>query len=190
VVKVGFIVEDKTERKIIESADFQQLLQDNRLSLVSPVINADGNGNLLPEKLKEEIAILQSNGAKKIFILADLDQDACITKTRERIGASADTLVIIAVKQIEAWFLADSHTMSTLLHEEFFFEWPEQENAPFDKLKSIFLDKTNRGVGTKDTFTARMLKYGFSLTRAAQHPNCQSAAYFLNKLSFINSQTP
>jgi hypothetical protein len=188
VVKVGFIVEGKTERKIVESAGFRELLFNNRLSLVSPVINADGNGNLLPEKLKEDIEILQSNGAEKIFILTDLDQDACITKTRERIGTSVDTVVIIAVKQIEAWFLADSSTMSTLLGEDFICEWPEQENAPFDKLKSIFLDKTNRGVGTKDTFTARMLKYGFSLTRAAQHPNCPSATYFLNKLK--SPQTP
>jgi hypothetical protein len=182
VVKVGFIVEGKTERKIVESAAFRELLSNNHLSLVSPVINADGNGNLLPKKLKESITVLQSNGAEKIFIVTDLDEDACITKTHERIGASANTIVIIAVKQIEAWFLADSFTMSTLLREDFSYEWPEKENAPFEKLKSLFLDKTNRGVGTKDTFTARMLKYGFSIQRAAAHPNCPSATYFLNKL--------
>ena len=56
----------------------------------------------------------------------------------------------------------------------------------FEKLRTLFLEKTKRGVGTKDILAARMLKYGFSLQRAAQHPNCHSAAYFLNKLHSLN----
>lgn len=183
VVKVGFIVEGKTERKIIESDDFNSILASNNLQLLPPVINVDGNGNLLPDKLAESIEILQMNGAIKVFILTDLDEDACITKTRQRIGNSANTIIIVAVKQIEAWFLADSQTLGTLFSDEnFVFPQPERESSPYDTLRSLFVEKTNRGVGTKDILAARMLKYGFSLTRAAQHPNCPSAAYFLNKL--------
>lgn len=187
VVKVAFIVEGKTERKIIEAENFVKLLHECNIELLLPVINADGNGNMLPEKLKEDIEVLKSEGAQKIFILTDLDEDACITKTRQRIGEGTDTIIIIAVKQIEAWFLADSHTLSQLMNDAaFFFDFPEKEPAPFEKLRTLFLEKTKRGVGTKDILAARMLKYGFSLQRAAQHPNCPSAAYFLNKLNSLN----
>jgi hypothetical protein len=75
---------------------------------------------MLPEKLKEDIEVLKSEGAQKIFILTDLDEDACITKTRQRIGEGTDTIIIIAVKQIEAWFLADSDTLSQLMNDTFF----------------------------------------------------------------------
>ena len=187
MVKIGFIVEGKTERKIIESEGFVQILHELKLALLLPVINADGNGNMLPEKLKEDIDILKSRGAEKIFILTDLDDDACITKTRQRIGGGKDTVIIIAVKQIEAWFLADSDTLRQLMNDlAFFLDFPEQEPSPFEKLKTLFVEKTKRGVGTKDILAARMLKYGFSLPNAAAHPNCPSARYFLNKLQSLN----
>ena len=186
MVKVAFIVEGKTERKIIESDNFIKILRECNIDLLLPVINADGNGNMLPEKLKEDIEVLKSEGAQKIVILTDLDEDACITKTRQRIGEGTDSIIIIAVKQIEAWFLADSETLSQLMNDIFFFEFPEKEPSPFEKLRTLFLEKTKRGVGTKDILAARMLKYGFSLQRAAQHPNCPSATYFLNKLKHIN----
>ena len=187
MVKIGFIVEGKTERKIIESEGFVQILHEHKLVLLLPVINADGNGNLLPEKLKEDLDVLKSAGAQKIFILTDLDEDACITKTRQRIGGGDDTIIVIAVKQIEAWFLADSDTLRQLMDDTgFFFDFPEKEMSPFEKLRALFLEKTKRGVGTKDILAARMLKYGFSLRNAAAHPNCPSARYFLNKLQSLN----
>lgn len=186
MVKIGFIVEGKTERKIVESVGFIQLLESLNIELVQPIINAGGNGNLLPQKLTESLEILNEAGAEKVLILTDLDDDSCITNTRKRIAIKDDILVIVAVKQIESWFLADSEVMSLLLNENFYFSNPENEPAPFETLKQTFLEKTSRGVGTKDILTARMLKHGFSLQRAAQHPNCPSAAYFLNKLHSLN----
>ncbi len=182
MVKLGFICEGKTERKVLESEKFKALLIKTGIDHIGEVYNAGGSGNLLPERLQEALDLLFSQGAKKIVILTDLDEDVCITLTKKRITTDENRIVIVAVRKIESWFLADSETMSLLLKEKFEFDLPELESDPFNSLKKIFINKYNRGIGVKDTFTARMLKYGFSVENAAQHPNCPSAAYFLKKL--------
>ena len=188
MVKVGFICEGKTERKVLESAKFQDLLIATGIERVGEVYNAGGSGNLLPGKLKEALNLLLFQGAEKILILTDLDEDACVTFTKNRITTDEKRIVIVAVRKIESWFLVDSETMSLLLKEKFEFGKPEEEIVPFESLKSIFINKYNRGIGVKDIFTARMIKYGFSLENAAQHPNCPSATYFLNKLQQLATE--
>jgi len=188
MVKVGFICEGKTERKVLESVKFQKLLIYTGIERVGDVYNAGGSGNLLPGKLQEALGLLFAQGAEKIIILTDLDEDACITFTKNRITTDENRILIVAVRKIESWFLADSETMSLLLKEKFEFELPEKEIEPFETLKALFINKYDRGIGVKDTFTARMLKYGFSLENAAQHPNCPSATYFLDKLQQLAKQ--
>lgn len=185
MVRVGFICEGKTERKIIESENFQQYLTGLGIECVKPVLDAKGSGNLLPENLRESLELLNAKRAEKVIILTDLDEDACITVTKDRITSDDNRFVIVAVKKIESWFLADSLTLSYLLKEQFYFDKPEEEASPFNTLKSIFIQKQSRGIGVKDIFTARMLKYGFSVENAANHKNCSGAAYFLNKLKQI-----
>lgn len=185
MVKIGFICEGKTERKILESQNFQQFLQEINVECVRPVFDAKGSGNLLPENLKETLNSLTAKGAEKIVILTDLDEDACITLTKQRITLAENRMIIVAVQKIESWFLADSITLSSLLKKDFYYQEPEKETVPFEALKKIFLNKQNRGIGVKDIFTARMLKYGFSVQNAAAHQNCPSALYFLNKLKQI-----
>ncbi len=142
----------------------------------------------MPGNSKEYLDTLLANGAEKILILTDLDEDACITFTKNRITTSADRIVIVAVRNIESWFLADSQTLSLLLRQKFEFEQPENEITPFETLRNIFLEKQNRGIGDKDILAARMIKYGFSLENAARHPNCPSATYFLNKLQQLATE--
>lgn len=181
-MKVGFICEGRTEKKIVESEKFQTYLSALGIETVGEIRDAEGNGNLLPHNLQRFIEVLLTQGAKKIVIVTDLDKDACITLTRNRITSDENTIVIVAVKQIESWFLADSITLSNLLRENFEFGNPEDQPNPFETLKELFKDKKGRGIGTKNIFARHMLKYGFSVENAAQHPNCPSAAYFLNKL--------
>ncbi len=182
MVKVGFICEGETEKIIVDSFDFKNILEKRNLKLIK-AIDATGNGNLLPKNIKPFIENLKDDGAEKIFILTDLDQDLCITKTKERINAPHDLIIVISVKQIEAWFLADSTTLSNIFKEGFYFDFPEVENNPREKLKDIFIAKTNRGIGdSKPKFAKRIIKDGFSVSNSALHPNCNSAKYFLDKL--------
>ena len=50
MVKVGFIVEGESEKLVVESPMFQQWLHDHDCTLVTPVIDAKGGGNLLPQQ--------------------------------------------------------------------------------------------------------------------------------------------
>jgi hypothetical protein len=113
MVNIGFICEGYTELFILESNNFKALL--NQLGLHSVgVINVQGNGNLLPHNIKSHRENLFKKGASVIFILTDLDQDQCITKTRLRITESENQIIIVAVKQIESWFLSDNSAMNQI----------------------------------------------------------------------------
>jgi len=188
MVKIGFICEGKTEKKIIESDSFQEWLQQNNIECLLPVVDAKGNGNLLPNRIEELRQELLGKHAQKIIILTDLDADSCITLTRHRITERNDQIVIVAVRQIESWFLSDTPTLQAMVNDSTFtFDQPEQEANPFQTLQQLLLTKTNRGVGSKSILVSRMLKYGFTIENAAQHPNCPSAHYFLTKLQTLAS---
>ena len=182
MVKIGFICEGDTEKILVQSENFQNFLLEKNLLLVN-AIDATGNGNLLPKNIQPFIKILKDDGAEKIFILTDLDTDKCITKTKERINAPDGIVVIISIRQIEAWFLADRITLSSIFKSKYFFEYPEKEINPREKLKEIFIEKTRRGImDSKPRFAKWIIKEGFSVLNAAHHPNCDSAKYFIYAL--------
>jgi len=181
VVKIGFIVEGETEALILDSDNFKAIL--GKLNIVSVgIINAGGNKNLLPHNILIHQANLIKKEAEKIVILTDLDDDLCITKTRERITERDNQIIVVAIKQIEAWFLADSTLLSHLFNESFIFDYPENENVPFDTLRALLIQFTGRGLPRKVPMAQKMINSGFSIENAANHPNCPSANYFLTKL--------
>lgn len=185
MVNIGFICEGDTEVKIVKSSAFQHLLIRSGLTCVFPVEDADGNGNLLPHKIREKRNALEKAGADTIFVLTDIDKDASIMSARQRIGECPRQRIIVAVREAEAWFLADSSTLSTLLDEPLYVDYPEQDAEPFETIRRLFLQRTGRGVGTKPMLARRMLKYGFTIEQAAEHPNCPSARYFLTRLQTL-----
>lgn len=187
MVSVGFIVEGKTEQILLESTWFQAWLQQQGINRVGTVIDAEGAGNLLPERIEPLQQELFGYGANVIVIVTDLDNDFSIRVAKQRIGEHYNQIVIVAVKAIEAWFLADTMTLTTLTNVSIHVDNPEWIDNPFEMLQQLFLDKTGRGIGTKPMLARRMLKYGFTIERAAQHPNCPSARYFLTKLQTLAS---
>lgn len=181
MVKLGFIGEGATEKAILESPKFKILLDKLELDYVVDVIDAGGNTSLLPDKISAYIEILQDKGATQIIILTDMDDAPCITKAKEYLKISDEHIVIIAVKVIEAWFLADTEAISARFNEEYFCEFPEEVgNFAFIKNESIRL--TKRGFRRKIILCKKMLASGFTIQNAAQHPNCPSAAYFIRRL--------
>jgi hypothetical protein len=182
MVKLGFICEGETEKIIIESLAFKEFLSTNNIEFIK-AFDATGNGNLLPANISPMINNLIDEGAEKIFVITDLDDDVCIIKTKERINAPEGIIVIVSVKQVEAWFLADSNTLTSIFNEEFSYENPENESEPRQVLKNLFIEKTGRGIGeSKPRFATRMVNSGFSVINSATHPNCPSAQYFIQKL--------
>ncbi len=71
----------------------------------------------MTNNIKGYIERLEKSGAEVILILSDLDENICITETKNRIEARLQDIVIVAVKKIEAWFLANGTTMQFLLND-------------------------------------------------------------------------
>ena len=119
MVKVGFIVEGSCEKIIIESEAFKNFLHRNGFELVEPVVDAKGAGNLLPHNIKPFIGVLEAKGAERLYILTDSD-GLPVEDVKERINHAKITAYFIAVKAIEAWFLADTQAMKKFLEIEDF----------------------------------------------------------------------
>ena len=181
MVSLGFIVEGFTEKMIIRSKKFLALLQRLNLTFID-VIDVEGGGNLLPENLGDSIELLMKNGAEQIFILTDLEDAPSIISIKDRIDPDRDYTVIIAVKTIEAWYLADTSSISNFIGSNLRCENPEELENPFKYIKGENIRLTGRGVKSKRLLCSRILKSGFSIENAAAHPNCPSAKYFLEKL--------
>ena len=186
VKKIGFICEGATEKLLVDSLNFHEFLATYNCKSVFSV-DAEGNGNLLPRNISPFIKTLHAKKAEFIFVLTDLDDDQCITQTKERISAPAEVTVIISVKAIESWFLADSKLLTEMCGKAIVFETPEKERNPFKTLRAVFTDNNVRGLGpTKTVAAKKLLDSGFSLLRAHEHDACNSLKYFSKKLLDIS----
>lgn len=189
MVKVGFIVEGETEKVIIESDKFKEFLLNNDYELVTPVIDAKGGGNLLPNNIEPFIKTLKNAQADMIVVLTDLEDEISIDKVKERIEHSEIKVIFVAVKAIEAWFLADTKAMQKLLNNnDFVEEFPEYtEKMPLKRIQELAIEYTNRGIGNSKPLLAKKMvnKCQFSIENSANHPNCPSAKamidYFKNR---------
>ena len=185
--KVGFICEGQTEYILLKSEGFKNYLISLDLEIAFDIIDAKGCKNLLPHNLEPSIRKLKEYGAEAIIILTDLDDDECITITKSRIDSQNDYLVIIAVKEIEAWFLANTISMKLLLADtNYVFEFPELENNPFKTIYDLLVAH-KKGSFNKRRVVKSLLNLGFTIQDSASHPNCPSAQYFINQLTALSA---
>lgn len=184
MVTIGFIVEGFSEKILFDSQNFKNYLSSLNINYIPEIINAEGNGNLLPHNIMEFTTSLVNKGATKIFIITDLDTDLCVTKTKERINAIDIHQCIISKKTIESWFLADTETMKGYFKTVHFkCENPEDIENPFNEIDLLMHKFLNRGLGTSKIKLAKSLvNNGLSFENILKHPNCHSAKYFHNKL--------
>ncbi|XQE66264.1 hypothetical protein ACOAPY_16560 [Pseudomonas sp. P3C3] len=188
MVKVGFIVEGDTEKLIIESTRFRKKLQEINLEVCDPIINASGNGNLLPRYLENYVRLLNEGPSPDIIIvLTDLEDAPSVQSVKDRIRTAqiTDDLIIVSVKAIESWFLGDSNSLSQLLGIPYVELYPEQTiGMPWDRIRELTTEITGRGVGRIKTMFAQKYidRHGFCVFSSADHMNCRSARDFKDKL--------
>ncbi len=183
------MVEGYCEKILLESNNFRDWARQHNILICEPIINARGGGNLCPKNINASITECHRlANPDKIMILTDLECDICVTATKARIGGDVNQ-VVVAKKALEAWFMADTKAMRRWLKNNDFQGENEPENTqdmPWDRLKEIAKSyhKEGRGPGTRKIGFAKIMinKLEFSIERAANHPNCASAKYFLEKL--------
>jgi len=190
MVKVGFIVEGDTEKVLVDSKGFRDWCSGIGIEVVEPVINAGGSGNLLPHNIENYLIQIRKATPHKIIVLTDLEVELSVDVVRRRIltDQTNDKIdaVCIAVKAVEAWFLADTNALRRWLKDSTIWEeYPEKTIAmPWLRLREIAGDLNKRGTGpSKPLFAKRITdKFGFALERAAAHGNCPSAKEFYDVL--------
>ena len=186
MVKLGFIVEGDSEKVLIESDGFRTWAREQGLEICSPVINAKGGGNLLPHHIEPMLAQFEKSQPDHIVILTDLENAASVEAVKARITTRHTNLIFVAVKALEAWFLADTNTMRRWLsNPDFFEEQPEQTaEMPWDRLKEVAKSCGARGPGpNKVIFSKRICgSLQFQINGASDHPNCRSAKEFCDGL--------
>ncbi len=181
-------MEGPSDKIFFESEQFRNYLKELTINFIPEVINANGNGNLLPKNINEFTESLIAKGATHIFIITDLDADKCVTLTKERIKPLAIHKCIVVKKDIEAWFLADSKTMSLFLGKQnFVCENPESIINPFNEIHRLKMEYQSKGIGTHKIRLANMLvNLGLSFQNILKHNNATSVNYFNSKLKEIS----
>ena len=184
MVKIGFIVEGDCEKILIESAGFQEWAKQQNIEICKPIINAKGNGNLLPSHIDVFVEQISRTNPTVIVILTDLEDAASPETVKARIGTTHTNFVFIAIKALEAWFLADSQALKNWLKTSHIEAYPENtQGLPWDRVKEIAKQYERRGPGSKVTFAKHMVtKNSFSIARAAAHGACSSAKEFHDTL--------
>lgn len=193
MVNIGFIVEGDTEKLIIDSKKFREKLKDLNLKVCEPVINAKGNGNLLPRYLEQHIALLNTSASPDIImVITDLESAVSPQEVRDRIrtGTITDKMIVVSIKAIESWFLGDSNSLSNWLDIPYTEIRPEETSGmPWDRIRELAVEITGRGPGKLKTMFAKKYidKYGFCIFSAAQNANCTSAQEFRNRLTELGA---
>ncbi|GAB3766744.1 DUF4276 family protein [Spirosoma pomorum] len=188
MVKLGIICEGESEPFILDTVDFRQFIAQHNLELVG-VTQAGGKKEYEAERINKHRKILLDRGAERIIVLVDLDADACITLTKQQINSAPNQTVIVAVKEFENWYLADSQALSSFLGVTAEIDLPEHDDDAITTI--IDMGRVARRFAryrkSKVLLARDMQRHGFSIERAAAHPNCPSAHYFLTKLQTLAS---
>jgi hypothetical protein len=185
VVRLGFIVEGDSEKILVESPAFQRWAQEQGLEICSPVINAKGGGNLLPHHMAPMLAQLARSDPDHIVVLTDLEDAPDASAVKARITETHTKFIFVAVKALEAWFLADTEAMRSWLGQPTFHE-PAPEatpGMPWDHLKAVARANGTRGPGSKVIFAKKFCgQHQYQVARSAAHEACPSAKEFHDEL--------
>jgi len=195
MVKIGFICEGDTEAIFLSSQNFKNLLISKNLEMVEKPINVKGNGNLLPHNIINYTNILLEKGARKIFILADLENDSCVTKTKERIKPNTEIhVLVVSKKMIESWLISDLVTLFKVLKitKKTKFNYninSEVLDNPKKEIKDLIKKyRPNLKAVNEKLIINLFLENEFSLDRASQNiflNKNNSLEYFIKKLETI-----
>lgn len=187
VERVGFIYDGETEEVILKSSMFREYIASIGLRCVGVIKSKSG-------KLSQYSEQLLRKKAERVIILTDMEQSPCFTEVFERFREDVleEYHKIIVVKRMgEAWLLADTDTLKSILRigkKRPFNENnnPESEMDPHHKINKLLARHANRTGNKKKAvkftskpfLTKKFLDNGFTLEAAIAHPNCRSVKYF------------
>ncbi len=192
MVRIGLIVEGDSDDVVFKHAHTKVKLSDACGVLVTKVVNARGNRNQQGNKIRPYVQILVENRrVDKIVLLTDLDKDdqiKCITERKRAVGRIKHLeQILVARNCLESWFLADTAALGSWLKDNK-IKIGNPESESIDAWRHLRkLARQKQKTCEKKTLFAREFveRHNFSIARAAEHPNCPSARYFIAKMKEI-----
>ncbi len=191
MVKVGFVVEGPSEKKLIESANFRELCSRLGIEICTPIILIGGVGDTGRDITGFISDCRNQAKPERVLVLVDLENAACFTGRKEKlIGWKTADRTVLAKRNLEAWFMADTEAFARWAENKGCVPFPEMYQDNFAWLKELCNEiGLKRGTGVDHLSFAKVMlnKHDFSLERAAQHPHCSSAQYLLDTLKAFSS---
>ncbi len=183
MVRLGIICEGESETIILNGENFKNLLNSYNIALIS--VQETGSINqFFEDRFESHRAFMLTLGVDFIIALIDLDKEPCLVVHKNKVNIIENEVVVVAVKEFESWYLADSDALYRAFNKEICVINPESIQEP---LKEIVVINNGKGFGGSKPFLAKkMLRANFSIENAANHPNCPSARYFINKLQSLS----
>ena len=129
MVKLGIICEGESETIIFNSPNFIAFLQTMNIELVA-VQETGSKNQFYGERINSHRQILIDKGANHVLALLDLDKDECITITKQKVPIFKNQAIVVAVKEFENWYLADSDAISSFLNKQSSPSRPETGTRP------------------------------------------------------------
>ncbi len=190
MVNIGIIVDGETEMKLFNSKEIKEQLKNNFDVNIVGVVKYSGAGSI-----KNNTQDFLAENIEKIIIIKDLEQLPCISSLKTQLNKNDtftnENILIVAKKMIEAWFLADTETLSKILKQPNLkpIKNPENYKNPYKELKKI-LTSVNKNYKrlTKPAIANLFIKNGFSFENANNHSQCHSVSYFVKTLRDLNNQ--
>ncbi len=138
--KVGLIVEDKSDRDVIEQT-IRKLVQGNQFKVVP--VYARGCGRIM-SKCRRWATNLHSRGCTALILVQDLDDKQHHTLYSDLINSLAPSpialfTVIIPIRMIEAWLLSDGAAIRSTFRLNTTPEIPNPQSVvdPKSKLEEL-----------------------------------------------------
>jgi hypothetical protein len=132
------------------------------------------------------VAQLAQSQPDHMVVLTDLETADDAATVKARITQNHTSLIFVAIKALEAWFLADTDAMQRWLNNQHFFEpFPEQTpGMPWERLKEIAKQYEARGPGASKVIFAKNFcnKHNYKISNSANHVKCPSAKVFCDAL--------
>jgi hypothetical protein len=176
-VCIGIVVEGDTERRLFEK--YRSWFQTRGLEV--KVVQANGRPRLIQEA-RSHLAVMRLKRCEYTFFLLDQDDDQCppaVAALLQEVRREPDAIVCVVARELEAWFLADTHAILKATGQRFTGIPTDEIDRPAERLKELLYRSKHHKFLTKMEMMRAICPH-FDFDRAAQG-NC-SAGRFLRKL--------
>ncbi len=183
---IDFIFEGASDLIFLNSDNFKKTLES--LNITTGRLISAGGYTKLPKE------ILTWTNSDYVFIITDSDNESCVAtvienrikdiiKVEKNYKKKEEHIFIIAIRELESWFLSDKVAMKKM-GINFNKNTEQQKDAKGIIIGLLNKNKKRKGKIGEELIANKFIEAGFSIENAAKNNN--SAKYFLTQLEKVS----